>query len=684
MASLATWADRVWDDLQLTPGRLNSSLRIVLATAITLILLMTLRMPLASLGLYYIFLIGRDSPSVSVRSGFLSFLALAASVAAVLAVVALTDNDPLARLVSVSVVTFLSGMLMLSTNVTVLASTWGFIYCTLIAFWETHAPTDYLVKQTLYLIGTVSLALVCSVAIEYIFGTKDPVKELQHQRRIRYEAVETMFSLYAQGATREQILPAVVGVSRLAAAGQTGMQKLYNAIVDRNLDPGTLPIGTRVRITMQAQLMDVAAAFGLQNPVVSDPELRRRCGHIADICRGLKAEVKPATEERTSHHTGEATLLIDRVDEILHDILSMPLDSRNEHNKELIALSSSKVSIFIPGAFSRHETVAFALKLSLCATICYIIVRAVDWPGISTSVITVLITGLSTSGAIKQKLIFRLVGSAIGGLIFGLGATVFLFPHMDSITSLVALISAIAFLASWWAGGRQFSYVGLQIAFAFYLVAFEGFSAPTELAPARDRLIGIILALVVMAFVFDLIWPVRSVTAMRGALAEVLIKEAKFLRLAETSDNYEELRNDADQLRDQIGKTVAGIRTMNDAVEYEFGVDREEHLRSSKMIIQTALASVAFFWNQFAVLHSPRARDFLTQPELSEMRHNMAAGLEAMADSVVHKTAFVDNEAAETLAPSLVTSLRYGEYARNSVERFRELQRLIADLQSRA
>jgi multidrug resistance protein MdtO len=682
-ASLASWADRLWDDLQPTPGRLNSSLRIVLATAITLILLMTLRLPFASLGLYYIFLIGRDSPSVSVRSGFFSLLALAAAVAAVLAVVSLTDNDPLARLLSVSVVTFLAGMLMLATNATVLASTWGFIYCTLIALWETHAPADYLVKQTLYLIGTVAVALVCSVAVEYIFGTKDPVKELQHQRRIRYEAVETMFSLYAQGATREQILPAVVSVSRLAAAGQTGMQKLYNAIVDRNLDPGTLPIGTRVRITMQAQLMDVAAAFGLQNPVVTDPELRRRCSHIADICRGLKADAKPVTEEKTALHTGEAILLVDRVDGILHDILSMPLESRDEYNKELIALSSNKVSILIPGALTRHETVAFALKLSLCATICYIIVRAVDWPGISTSVITVLITGLSTSGAIKQKLIFRLVGSAIGGLILGLGATVFLFPHMDSITSLVALISAIAFLAAWWAGGRQFNYVGLQIAFAFYLVAFEGFSAPTELAPARDRLIGIILALVVMAFVFDLIWPVRTVTAMRSALAEVLINEAKFLRLEETTGDYEELRNDADQLRDQIGKAVAGIRTMNDAVEYEFGVDREEHLRSSKMIIQTALASVAFFWNQFAVLHSPQARDFLTQPELSEMRHCMAASLEAMAASVVHKTTLVDIELAETLAPFLFASPRYGEYARNSVDRYRELQSLIADLQTR-
>jgi multidrug resistance protein MdtO len=574
-------------------------------------------------------------------------------------------------------------MLMLSTTVSVLALTWGFIYCTLIAFWETHASADSLVKQTLYIIATCAVAVGCSIAVEYVFGTKDPVKELKAQRRVRYQAVETLFSLYAQGATGEQIQPAVIAVSRLAAAGQRGMQTLYNAIVDRNLDPGTLPIVTRVRITMQAQLLDVAAAFGTQNPVVTDPELRRRCGHIAELCHTLGGETMPASVEYAAHLTGEAITLIDRLDAILHDIFSMPLGSPSEQDKELIALPSSKVSIFIPGAFTRHETVAFALKLSLCTTICYIMVRAVDWPGISTSVLTVLITGLSTSGAIKQKLIFRLVGAIIGGLIFGLGATVFLFPHMDSITSLVVLIAAIAFLSAWWAGGRQFNYVGLQIGFSFYLVAFEGFSAPTELAPARDRLIGIILALVVMAFVFDLIWPVRTVTSMRSALAGLLLGEAQFLRLTKTSDSYEEIQRDADQLRDRIGKTVADIRTMSDAVQYEFGVDREQHLRSSKVILQAALASVALFWNQFAVLHSPEARDFLMQSELSEMRNGMAEGLEAMANSVVRKTTLGDIEPDAMLDSSLLASPRYGEYARNSVARLRDLQSVIFDLQAR-
>jgi multidrug resistance protein MdtO len=138
----------------------------------------------------------------------------------------------------------------------------------------------------------------------------------------------------------------------------------------------------------------------------------------------------------------------------------------------------------------------------------------------------------TTTGAIKQKFAFRLLGSMLGGLM-GLGAAAFLFPNMDSITSLVVLISIIALIAGWVALGRRFSYVGMQIALSFYLVAFEGFSAPTKLAPPRDSLVGILLALVVMWIVFDQIWPVRTVNVMRRALATLLQDGAKLFRLPE-------------------------------------------------------------------------------------------------------------------------------------------------------
>src|ERR1700722_12226475 len=96
-AIVAEWAERFWQDLQPTPGRWNSTLRIGLASVITLILLMTLRMPLAGLGMYFIFLVGRDSPAVSLRSAILSVVGLSAAIATVLAVVIVTDNDPMAR-----------------------------------------------------------------------------------------------------------------------------------------------------------------------------------------------------------------------------------------------------------------------------------------------------------------------------------------------------------------------------------------------------------------------------------------------------------------------------------------------------------------------------------------------------------------------------------------------------------
>jgi multidrug resistance protein MdtO len=661
------WTEKIWQDLLPTPGRLSSTLRIVLASTLTLLLLMILRVPSAPVGLYFVFLVGRDSPSVSVRTSIFSLFTLAAAVATELAVVILTDNDPVARLLSVTVVSFIAGMLILATTVPTLGSTWGFIFCTLIGFWEFQAPADALVKNSLWLVAAVAVSVGCSVAVEYVFGAAHPADQLQEQRRIRYQALEAMFTLCAQGASRKELAEASSRVARLAAAGQRGMQTLYNMIVDRNLDVSTLPIGSRVRISMLAQLMDVAAAFGTQYAGPGDLASRQRCARIAERSHelGLNAVIKhPHVDSRPIQNL----TLLDRVEGALHVILSMPSNAVSPKDRELVALPSNKVPLLIPGGFKNKQTIAFALKISLCATFCYIFYHAVDWPGISTSVSTVLLAGLGTSAATKQKLVFRLAGAAIGGLILGLGATSFLFPHMDSIVSLVVLVAIIAFISAWCAAGRHFNYVGLQIAFAFYFVAFEGFSAPTELAPARDRLIGILVALVVMWFVFDQLWPVRTVTAMRHDLAVVLHSEATLFRLSETTN--EKLLRRADTLRDQVGKIIAGLRTSNDLVEYELGVNREQHMRSGEMILRASLTAVALFWNQLAVLHNEDDRDFFREPGLNEMRRKLAGQMDVMA------------EAANLVDAALLEHPRYGEYARNAVGRYGELQTIVESLSS--
>ncbi len=152
-AVINEWVGRFRQDLEPLPGRLNSSLRIVLASVITLLLIMTLRMPFAGLGMYFVFLIARDSPAVSFRSSIFVLLTLMASIGTVLAVVIFSDNNPMARVLGVAVIVFLSGIFMLSTTVPTLASSFGFIFCTLIALWETKVPAGPLVKEMLYLLA---------------------------------------------------------------------------------------------------------------------------------------------------------------------------------------------------------------------------------------------------------------------------------------------------------------------------------------------------------------------------------------------------------------------------------------------------------------------------------------------------------------------------------------------------
>jgi multidrug resistance protein MdtO len=226
----------------------------------------------------------------------------------------------------------------------------------------------------------------------------------------------------------------------------------------------------------------------------------------------------------------------------------------------------------------------------------------------------------------------------------------------------------------------SFRYVGLQIAFSFYLVAFEGSSAPTELAPARDRLIGILVALFVMWIVFDQIWPVRTVSAMRHALAAVLHDGAKLFRLPEAVPRRSTVFKEADALRDQVGKTVAALRTMNDTVEYEFGVDREPHIQLSQTILRAALTAVALFWNQTVFLHNKRDRDLLNEPRLVDLRHQLAASMDAMADAIAHAKAFVAPDNFQLGNASLFANLRYKEYAQNALTRFRELHDYVLNI----
>jgi hypothetical protein len=90
--------------------------------------------------------------------------------------------------------------------------------------------------------------------------------------------------------------------------------------------------------------------------------------------------------------------------------------------------------------------------------------------------------------------------------------------------------------------------------------------------------------------------------------------------------------------------------------------------------------AVALFWNQLVVLHGSEDEDFLREPRLLEMRRAFAAELNAMAKVVTQSAPYIPALASSFFDAAMLDHPRYGEYVRNTVSRFGELQEIVLSL----
>src|SRR5271170_6434062 len=127
---------------------------------------MTWQVPASAYGLYIVLMVARESPSVSIRGGIATILALSIAVATEIGIVAVTNNDPMFRILTIPVVAFIAGIAIRATTIPFLAVAWGFVICTLMANWEFHLAPQLLVKNSMWFPGAGAVAISCSVAVE--------------------------------------------------------------------------------------------------------------------------------------------------------------------------------------------------------------------------------------------------------------------------------------------------------------------------------------------------------------------------------------------------------------------------------------------------------------------------------------------------------------------------------------
>jgi len=164
----------------------------------------------------------------------------------------------------------------------------------------------------------------------------------------------------------------------------------------------------------------------------------------------------------------------------------------------------------------------FALKVVLATLLGYLFFTAVQWPGIHTCMLTCIILALPGMGAINHKGVMRLVGAAVGSMA-ALLATVFVIPHLDSITGLLLLCLAVIAVGAWIAAGSPLTdYVGFQLVFCFALALLGEFGPSTDLTEIRDRAVGIVIGVLISLAVYSWIWPEREAGQLPSPLADLL------------------------------------------------------------------------------------------------------------------------------------------------------------------
>ncbi len=179
---------------------------------------------------------------------------------------------------------------------------------------------------------------------------------------------------------------------------------------------------------------------------------------------------------------------------------------------------------FLTPAFSLSNTLAlrFAIKGGLAAVLAYVLVQAWHWPGIGTAVVTAVIVAQSSFGAMVQKAALRLAGAVLGGLL-GIVTVVYAMPVMEDLSSLLVVTAFATGIAAYvLAGSARTSYAGIQIGLAWALTILVELGPTTDLVPARDRVIGIVVGIVIALAVFRAVWPELASVGMRNSVVASL------------------------------------------------------------------------------------------------------------------------------------------------------------------
>ncbi len=235
-----------------------------------------------------------------------------------------------------------------------------------------------------------------------------------------------------------------------------------------------------------------------------------------------------------------------------------------------------------PFWYANRETLQFALKFAFAAMLCALIVQALDWPGISTAIVTSVVLAQTSLGANYRKSILRFSGAALGGLL-AYAYVLLAQPLIDTLVGFAVLTAPAWAVAAWIAaGGPRTSYIGQQIGYAFGIFVLHDFGQVTDLLLSRDRVLGILLGILVVGILDYILWPRRSNKLARRRVAAALHALAGIAAWPAAEPHY--MQHRVLPVRRSVDKDLAAALSLLSEAEFEpdaaSGEPERQRLRS--------------------------------------------------------------------------------------------------------
>ncbi len=532
------------------PGRLAFALRLSAVAAVVTLVTQVYQTPEPWLAIYIVFFIMKPDRTMSVVLGAVMTVLVTIIIGCLFLIAVQVVDDPMRRVIVMAVVSF--GLLFLgsASKLKPVANTIALVVVFALDELSGVPSGEIATRALLYAWLFVAIPAGAAIAVSAVFGPS-PRRLVERALAERLRLASTMLGA-PDARTREAFAEA------LREGPGEDPERLRAAALERTSPPGDLAALAQASRSAAVilELVDLAD----RTPEIDWPApIRARLGEtlsgMAAIFErgGYPVDADPGGPDDAALSPA-ATQALGRLREAILGFAEPPPPEPEPAARE-------NAGFFADDAFTNPAHVYYALKTTGAALFCYFVYTVIDWPGIHTCLITCYIVALETTAETIEKITLRIAGCLIGAVL-GLATILLLMPHVESVGALMAIVFVGSLAAAWIAAGSpRISYVGFQLALAFYICVAQGFAPSFDMSAIRDRIVGILFGELVIAAVFTSVRPV-SVAARVDRAVPALLRRLAALAGADSA-----------AVR---GRLVAQAQTDLDAITQDLAIARYE------------------------------------------------------------------------------------------------------------